>query len=56
MDVDGDGTTQPLTDGLLELRWLFGFSGNVLVNDAVGMGCTRCTAAEIEAFLQALDD
>jgi hypothetical protein len=55
IDVDGDGALLPLTDGLLLLRFLFGFTGNVLVNGAVNLaGCTRCTAAEIEAFLDGL--
>jgi DNA-binding beta-propeller fold protein YncE len=54
-DIDGDGTLQPLTDGLLLVRFLFGFSGNTLVNDAVNLAdCTRCTAAAIEAYLESL--
>ena len=28
LDVDGDGTQQPLTDGLLIIRHLFSFTGN----------------------------
>ncbi len=54
LDVDGDGTTAPLTDGLLVLRFLFGFSGPTLTTGAVGMGCTRCTAPQIESYLQGL--
>ena len=47
--------TLPLTDGLLMLRRLFGFSGNVLISGAVNTaGCTRCTASEIEAYLDGL--
>ena len=34
---------EPLTDGLLVLRFLFGFTGNALAG-AVGSGCTRCDA------------
>ena len=26
-DIDGDGQSDPLTDGLLLLRYLFGFTG-----------------------------
>ena len=50
-DIDGDGTLGPLTDGLLILRWLFGFTGSALTNGAVGPGCTRCDASSIEAYL-----
>ena len=50
-DVDGNGASDPLTDGLLALRYLFGFRGAVLVDDAVGAGCTRCDAPAIEAYL-----
>ena len=45
LDIDGDGETEPLTDGLLVLRWLFGFTGSTLVTGAVGGGCVRCDAA-----------
>ena len=51
LDIDGNGSTQPLTDGLLVLRFLFGFGGGVLIAGAVDAGCTRCDAAAIEAYL-----
>jgi hypothetical protein len=55
LDVDGDGAILPLTDGLLMLRYTFGFSGAVLTNGAVNLaGCTRCDAAAIEAYLATL--
>jgi hypothetical protein len=44
----------PLTDGLLVLRHLFGFTGGTLINNAVGVGCTRCTAGDIQAYLASL--
>ena len=54
-DIDGDGETSPLTDGLLTLRYAFGFRGAVLIAGAVDVdNCIRCTAADIEAFLDAL--
>jgi hypothetical protein len=43
---------QPLTDAILLMRYLFGFRGEALVEDAVGMGCDRCEADKIEAFIQ----
>jgi hypothetical protein len=54
MDIDGDGAVEPLTDGLLALRYLFGFRLAALVNGAVGGGCTRCDAPAIEAYLAGL--
>jgi hypothetical protein len=51
LDVDGNGLNGALTDGLLILRYLFGFTGTLLTQGAVGANCTRCTAPEIEAFL-----
>ena len=52
-DIDGDGTTKPLTDGLLLLRYLFGFRGDALIQGAVDAGATRQTAAAIEAYIAA---
>lgn len=55
LDVDGNGFTDALTDGLLALRYLFGFTGATLTNGAIGLGCTRCDAATIQAFLESID-
>ncbi len=55
LDIDGDGGVEPLTDGLLILRSLFGFSGATLINGAVDLvNCTRCTAPAIEAYLASI--
>jgi hypothetical protein len=55
LDIDGNGTTDALTDGLLALRYLFGFTGGVLVGGAVDLdGCTRCDAAAVELYLDGL--
>jgi hypothetical protein len=54
LDVDADGTVQALTDGLLVLRHLFGFTGGTLINGAVGGGCTRCLAGDITAYLNGI--
>ena len=51
LDVDGNGSVTPLTDALLVLRYTFGFTGATLITGAVGPGCTRCTAPQIEAYL-----
>jgi hypothetical protein len=51
LDVDGDGMIQALTDGLLILRYDFGFRGSTLITGAVGAACSRCDAPSIEAYL-----
>jgi len=53
-DIDRNGTTDALTDGLLLLRFQFGFRGTTLINGALGPGALRTTAADIEAYLNAL--
>ena len=55
LDIDDDGLLQPLTDGLLVLRFLFGFSGPALVTGAVGEGAERDTPEEIAAYLETLN-
>ena len=39
LDIDGDGESKPLTDGLLLIRYLFGFSGDSLISGAIGDRC-----------------
>ena len=50
-DLDGDGTLSPLTDGLLLIRYLFGFTGDSLISGAIGEGAERDTAEEVEAYI-----
>jgi hypothetical protein len=52
MDVDGNGKLDALTDGLLLIRYQFGFRGEVLVRNAIGANATRSSAAQIEQYLQ----
>jgi hypothetical protein len=54
LDIDDDGTTQALTDGLLALRYVFGFRDAALINGALGTGAGRDSADEIEAFMQTI--
>ncbi len=54
IDIDGNGGADPLSDGLLFLRYLFGFRGATLITGAVAGNCTRCTAPEIEAFIDGI--
>ena len=52
LDIDGDGESKPLTDGLLLIRYLFGFSGDSLISGAIGSGAERDTAEEVEAYIE----
>ena len=51
LDIDGDNEADPLTDGLLLIRYLFGFSGDVLISGAVSENAERTTAEQIEAYI-----
>ena len=53
-DIDGNGTTEALTDGLLVLRYLSNIRGAPLVQGAIGAGATRTSAAQVEAYLATL--
>ena len=49
--INGDGGTDALTDGLLLLRYLFGFEGATLIEGAVGDGAERTHAGDVESFI-----
>jgi hypothetical protein len=51
IDVDGNGIADALTDGLLTARYELGRTGAGLIAGAVGHGCLRCAAEDIEAYL-----
>ena len=53
-DVDGNGSVDALTDGLLLLRYLFGLGGNALTEDVVGEGAIRTDSAGLEAYMSAV--
>ena len=53
LDVDGNGKTEPLTDGLLIIRYLFGFTGEALTSGAISSNAVRSSPEEIEAHLAA---
>ena len=51
-DIDGNGTIAALSDGLLTLRYMFGFRGTSLTQGAVDPSdCTICTDEAIEGCL-----
>jgi hypothetical protein len=54
IDVDGNGSIDALTDGLVTLRYLFGLQGDPLIDGVIGSGASRTTAAEIEAHLDSI--
>ena len=54
LDIDGNGTSEPLTDGLLLIRALFGFTGFTLTDGAIGEGASRDTAEKISAYISDL--
>ena len=51
-DIDGNGELEALTDGLLVLRHLFGFSGSTLSEGAIADGAERSDVAEIQSHLE----
>jgi hypothetical protein len=51
LDPDASGTADALTDGILILRYLFGFRGQALVDGVLAPGATRTDPDEIAAFL-----
>jgi predicted NUDIX family phosphoesterase len=51
LDVDDDGEIKALTDGLLAIRYLFGFTGASLTSNAVGPNALRADAVEIVSYL-----
>ncbi|MBK7469303.1 MAG: hypothetical protein IPI73_00445 [Betaproteobacteria bacterium] len=54
LDIDGNGSYDALTDGLMLLRYLFNLRGPGLIANAIGTGATRTTAAQIEQYIQLL--
>ena len=51
LDVDGNGTPDAATDGVLLLRYLMGVRGAALIAGALGNGASRNTAGAVESFL-----
>ena len=52
LDIDLNGSLGPLTDGLLILRFLLGFTDTALTGGAVADDCTRCEPDEILQYLE----
>jgi hypothetical protein len=54
VDIDGNGTVDALTDGLVILRYLFNLRGDVLINDVIASDATVKTAEDVEAKIEQL--
>ncbi|MBT5204322.1 MAG: YHYH protein [Gammaproteobacteria bacterium] len=54
LDIDLNGEAGALTDGLMIIRYLFGFTGTSLVDGAVADDATRTDPEDIAAYLEAL--
>jgi alpha-tubulin suppressor-like RCC1 family protein len=52
LDIDGDGTINASTDGVLAARALAGMSGAAVTSNALGAGATRTTWPQIRKFLE----
>ena len=51
LDIDGDGIVKPLSDGLLIMRYLFGFSGHDLINKVVNSSGSRSSLDSITEWI-----
>ena len=54
LDLDTNGSVDPLTDGLLLLRYLFGLRGQNLIDGVISQDANRTQAADIEAYIETL--
>jgi hypothetical protein len=54
LDIDGNGNEDPLTDGVLLVRYLSGLRGEALIAGAVAPDATRTLAEDIEIYIQGL--
>jgi hypothetical protein len=55
-DVDADGETRALTDGLLLIRSLFGFTDDALTKGSIGNAGTHRLPGQIETYIGCLRD
>ncbi len=53
LDIDGDGNSDALTDGLLLLRYFFGFRNDLLVSGALADTAIRVTSNDISSYVLA---
>ena len=51
LDIDASGEVDAMTDGLLMMRSMFGFTEDVLVDGAVAENCTECDSEQIQEHI-----
>ncbi|MBI5830087.1 MAG: S8 family serine peptidase [Chloroflexi bacterium] len=51
LDIDGNTIVEPLKDGLLILRYMFGFTGTALTTGLIGQNATRTSPTDILTYL-----
>ena len=51
-DIDGSDQVDALTDALILLRYLFGYTNNSLIEGAVHEDATRTDASEIQSYIE----
>jgi hypothetical protein len=54
VDIDGNGTVDALTDGLVILRYLFNLRDGVLINDVIASDATVKTAGDVGGKIESL--
>ncbi|MBT3426699.1 MAG: DUF1588 domain-containing protein [Gammaproteobacteria bacterium] len=54
LDIDANGEVDPLTDGLMVIRYLFGFTSTTLTQSAVASDANRTSSEAIEAYLASI--
>jgi hypothetical protein len=54
IDIDDNNQADALSDGILAIRYLFGFHGEPLIDGAFDPAGDRTTAAEIERYLEGM--
>jgi hypothetical protein len=54
LDVDDNGSVVGLSDGMLALRFLFGFSDEALTDGVVATDCHRCDSESLIEYLSIL--
>ncbi len=50
LDADGNGAVDALTDGIIIIRYMFGFRGPALIQSALAPNATNTTSALVEAW------
>lgn len=53
-DIDGDGSADPFSDGLMILRYVLGVRGDDLIEMTIAFGAVRTTSYEIEGYLDGI--